>query len=464
MKSILSYFIFLIIGLEYIQAQEIDQINQIFKDFDQNNSPGAVAIVVKNGEVIHLNGYGIANLEYNIPITSNTIFHIGSVSKQFTAFAILLLEERGVLSLEDYIGKYLQDLPEYKEQIKIKHLLHHTSGLREIEKLQQIAGITSADQIESSYLYNLIKSQKELNFSPGEELEYSNTNFFLLAKIVEVITKKSFRKWTKENIFEPLGMTSTFFYDDCSEIVKNRAYAYGDWDGELYKGILSYSYVGPTSLFTNGEDMAKWLACFSKKDIWKNLFYKMLTIPDTLNSGEPVDYGFGLGITSYKGVKVALHSGHDAYYRACTMYFPEQELGISILGNYYQINPYQYGFKIANELLKDFLKKDDVNKPEPVSEKKTEDFTLTPNLLMQYEGNYFCKELGVTYRIYLSEDKLKAFFWRNEEVSLKPINNELFEGDKYWFKQIEFETKGNSQIIGFSLNAGNVRNLFFKKL
>ncbi len=204
------------------------------------------------------------------------------------------------MSLDDFIGKYLTDLPEYKNKIKIKHLLHHTSGLREIEKLQQIAGITSADQIESTYLYNLIKNQNDLNFEPGEELEYSNTNYFLLAKIVESISGQTFSEWTKENIFSPLNMTNTQFYNDCSEIVKNRAYAYGKWNDELYKGILSYSYVGPTSVLTNGEDIAKWLSNFSEIKVGnKKVNLKMLSATDTLNSGEHVGFGHGFEVTEY---------------------------------------------------------------------------------------------------------------------------------------------------------------------
>ncbi|NPD44668.1 MULTISPECIES: serine hydrolase [unclassified Lentimicrobium] len=448
-----------------IYSQQINSINKLFEEFNSIDSPGVVAVLVQNGEIKHLNGYGNANLEYEIPITSKTIFHIGSVSKQFTAFAILLLENQGKLSLDDFIGKYLNDLPKFKNKIKIRHLLHHTSGLRELEKLQQIAGITSADQIESSFLYKLIKNQNDLNFEPGEELEYTNTNYFLLAKIVEYISGEKFRDWTKENIFLPLGMNNSQFYDDCSEIVKNRAYAYGDWDGELYKGILSYSYVGPTSVLTTGEDMCKWLINFSEIQLGNEaIIKKMLSATDTLNSGEHVDYGYGFGISNYKGLNIALHSGHDANYRAGVIYFPEHKTGIALLGNYYSISPYKYGFDMADIVLKDFIQEKKEEDLEPMKNEEVENYLLPYSQLIEFEGNYVSEELGVQYDLNITNDTLRASYWRNEEVLLTPADEDHFEGNQYWFNNIRFIRDDNNIIIGFKLSSGNVRNLIFTKV
>jgi CubicO group peptidase (beta-lactamase class C family) len=454
--------------INIVNAQQIDSINTIFEEFNNINSPGAVVVVVKNGEILHLNGYGNANLEYEIPITSKTIFHIGSVSKQFTAFAIILLENKEKLSQNDYIGKYLTDLPDFKDSIKIKHLLHHTSGLREIEQLHQIAGITTADQIESTFLYNLIKNQKDLNFTPGDELEYTNTNYFLLAKVVESISGQTFQNWTKANIFNPLNMANTQFYDDCSDIVKNRAYAYGDWDGELYKGILSYSYVGPTSVLTTGEDMALWLSNFSEIQLGnKEVSLKMLNVTDTLNDGELIDYGSGLGVTNYKGLKVVLHSGHDANYRAGMMYFPDHEVGIALLGNYYAISPYKYGFKIADFILKDFIQEEAEKEKQVDSsedDEETKKYTMTSDKLLEYQGSYISEELGVQYNLRVMNDTLKATFWRNEDVLLDPIEVDSFEGNQYWFQQIKFNRNDSNAIIGFNLSSGKIRNMKFRKV
>jgi len=449
-----------------LNAQEIIEINRLFQEFDSMDSPGAIALVVRDGKTIHLKGYGNANLEYQIPITPETIFHIASVSKQFTAFAILLLEDQHRLSLNDYAVKYLQYLPDCMDSIKIKHLLHHTSGLREIEKLQQIAGITTADQIESSFLYQLIKNQKDLNFQPGDKLEYSNTNYFLLAKIVENITSQKFYTFTSNNIFSPLNMSNTQFYDDCFNVVKNRAYAYGKWDGDLYKGILSYSYVGPTGVLTTGNDMASWLKNFTEFKIGnRELINKMLTAPDTLNSGEPVDYGYGLGVTSYKGLKVVQHSGHDANFRSGFLYFPEQRVGIVILSNYYAISPFTYGDKIADIILGDFITEDNTADSEMDSEEV--DITINSNFprnqLYRFKGNYVCEELAIVYHFEVINEKLMASYWRNDTITFNQINEREFEGNKYWFRRIKFNIE-RDYIKGFWLSSGNVNNLYFSRI
>jgi CubicO group peptidase (beta-lactamase class C family) len=469
MKNILmTVSLFLVTMFQIVIGQEIERINKMLDKYNNVNSPGLAVTVTKDSKVIHLKGYGTANLEYGIPITSTTVFHIGSVSKQFTAFAILLLESQGKLSQNDYIGKYLKDLPDFKNKIKIKHLLHHTSGLREIETLQQIAGITTADQIESSYLYNLIKNQKDLNFEPGEELEYSNTGYFLLAKIVESVTGESIRDWASENIFIPLEMKHTEFYDDCTEIIRNRAYPYWNYENRLIKGILSYSYVGPTSVMTTAEDMVKWLRNFSDIKVGNDeIINRMLTETDTLNSGEPIDYGYGLGVTDYKGLNVVLHSGHDAAYRAADLYFPEHKVGIALLSNYYSINPLLSGYEIANIILKDFIREEAVtdNIDESTADQEhTKGYPLSPGELIEYQGDYICNELGIQYNLSFRNDTLIAKFWRNEEVVLSPLKSDNFEGNASWFSNLKFFRDENKKIVGFNLSAGRVRNLVFKRV
>jgi CubicO group peptidase (beta-lactamase class C family) len=470
MKNKLFKITFVLVTIfQIVNGQDIDKINKLFEKYNNVNSPGVAVTVIKDGKVIHNKGYGIANLEYGIPITPTTVFHIGSVSKQFTAFAILLLESQGKLSLNDFIGIYLEDLPEFKNRIKIKHLLHHTSGLREIETLQQIAGITTADQIGSDALYNLIKNQKDLNFIPGEELEYTNTGYFLLAKIVEKVTGNNFSDWTSVNIFVPLEMNRTVFYDDCTVIINNRAYPYWNFEDELIKGILSYSYVGPTSVMTTGEDMTKWLMNFSDIKVGNyEIINRMLSETDTLNSGEPIDYGYGIGVTDYKGLKVVLHSGHDAAYRAADLYFPEYKMGIALLSNYYSINPMHSGFEIADIILKDFIEEETVTSNEEEERAEGQEYTkaynLSPDELSEFQGNYVCNELGIQYNLTVRNDTLIAKFWRNQEVILSVLQSDSFEGDAYWFRNLKFIRDDNKKIEGFSLSAGRVRNLMFKRV
>ena len=189
----------------------VRKVDALFAEWDKPGSPGAAVAIVKNGLVMYQKGYGSANLEYDIPITSSTIFHVGSVSKQFTAFAITVLAHEGKLSLDDDIRQYLPELPAFGVPITIRHLMHHTSGLRDEVFLLAMAGWRLDDVITKAHILKLVRSQRELNFRPGEKYRYSNTGYTLLAEIVERVSGKSFREWTATNIFEPLGMTSTLF-------------------------------------------------------------------------------------------------------------------------------------------------------------------------------------------------------------------------------------------------------------
>jgi len=464
-----SFLISISVSAQLTNDSIKEKINDLFKEYDNQDSPGAAVVIVKDGEIFYKKEYGMANLEYGIPIKSNSIFHIGSVSKQFTAFSILLLEDKGKLSLDDDIRIYLPAVNDFGNTIKIRHLIHHTSGLREIEGLLQLCGITTADLIEEEQLMRMIIRQKELNFNPGDEIEYCNTGYILLAKIVEKITGESFSQWTEDNIFKPLGMINSQFYKDCTEIVKNRAYPYWIPEGgkKLIKGTLNYSYVGPTSVFTTSEDMAKWLTNFAQPKVGnEKMINKMLFETDTLNNGELLDYGYGIGVTSHKGHKVNLHSGHDAGYRAADLYFPEHNLGIAILSNFYSINPMEYGFKIADLFLEDkTVSHQTENNKHSIKKTKSEvNFSIQPKNLKEYEGKYFSNELQITYDIKIQDKTLILTFWRNEDVVLTPKQNDHFTGNQWWVRNIKFSRNENREIIGFILTSGRVRNLKFQKI
>ncbi len=450
---------------EGLKASKVDEL---FKGWDNPNSPGAAIAIVREGKVILQREYGMANLEYDIPITSSTVFHIASVSKQFTAFSILLLEDEGKLSLDDNIHKYLPDVPDFGETIRIRHLIHHLSGLREQETLFQLSGISNADVIQTEHILKLVHRQKKLNFRPGDEIEYCNTGYVLLAEIVERVTGKSFREWTAENIFKPLGMNNTQFYDDNTRIVKNRAYPYWIPDGtELIKGTLNYSYVGSTSLFTTSEEMAKWLINFGDPNVGnQKIMRKMQFKSGLLNSGEDSTYGFGIGVTNYKGLKVILHSGHDAGYRAYDAYFPEQKFGIAILSNFYSINPSLLGRKIA-----DIYLANQFPPPKPIQDEDSKEKTSAPEVkrklsltekqLMEYAGKYYSEELDTHYLILYSDGKLSVKHWRNGDVILTPEDKDIFSGNQWWFRKIVFTRSNNNKINGFQLTSGRVRNLDF---
>lgn len=361
------------------------EVDQLFKTWDKPDSPGAAVAVLKEGEVIYKKGYGYAQLEYDIPITPSTIFHVASVSKQFTAFAIDMLAGQGKLFLDDDIHTYLPEIPDFGKSITIRHLVHHTSGLRDQWELLAMAGWRLDDVITKEHILTAVKNQKELNFSPGDEYLYCNTGYTLLAEIVERVSGHAFPYWTKKNIFEPLGMSHTHFHDDHEMIVKNRAYSYvPDENGGFKKKVLSYSNVGATSLFTTVEDLAKWANNFFEKSLGGSEVIAQMEQQGVLNSGEKIDYAFGLVIGEYKGLKTISHSGGDAGFRSHLLLFPDQRFAVAVLSNCGSMNPAQLARLTAEAYLGSLLE-EETNK-EKSSERK--EVNVPPSVFEAYEGKY----------------------------------------------------------------------------
>lgn len=215
-----------------------EKIDSLFLKWDRISSPGWAVGVVRNDSLVFAKGYGMANLEYGVPISPETIFHMASVSKQFTAFSIVLLARQGKLNIDDDIHMYLRWFPDLKEKITIRQLLNHTSGVRDQWQLLSIAGTRIDDVITQEHIVRLLSKQGALNFKPGEEYMYSNSGFTMLAEIVRSVTGQTLRQFTDSAIFRPLGMTHTHFHDDYTEIVPNRSYSY-EQDGKGITAIQS---------------------------------------------------------------------------------------------------------------------------------------------------------------------------------------------------------------------------------
>src|SRR5687768_13003665 len=219
-------FVALAAGLCLAQDGPKVRIDQLFAEWNKLESPGASVAVIRDGQIIFRKGYGSANLEYGTPITPETVFHVASVSKQFTAMALVLLEQDGKLTLEDDIRKHLPELPEYGTKITARQLLQHTAGIRDQWQTLAMAGWRLDDVITQSQILQMMYRQKELNFTPGTEHVYSNGGYTLAAEIVRRVSGKTLRSFCDDRIFKPLGMTRTHFHDDLKMIVKNRAVSY----------------------------------------------------------------------------------------------------------------------------------------------------------------------------------------------------------------------------------------------
>jgi len=400
------------------------QIDQLFAVWDNPDNPGAAIAVVNNEKIIFAKGYGSANLEYDIPITPSTIFHIASVSKQFTAFAIAMLVNESKISLDDDIRKYIPEIPDFGDTITINQLIHHTSGLRDQWNLLVMAGWRMDDVITKEQILKLMSNQQELNFKPGEENLYCNTGYTLLAEIVARVTGDSFPDWTKENIFVPLGMNNTLFYDDHEKIVKNRAYSYHQEPGGYKKNVLSYATVGATSLFTTVEDLAKWAMNFENIKVGNEEIMAMMEQKAILNSGDTIDYAFGQGVSEYKGLKYVSHGGGDAGFRTYLGRFPDQQFSVIVFSNLASFNPGIQGLKIAEIYLKDQIVEQAGDEGKEEEEDK-ESYQVSDELLEEYSGRYEIQP-GIIVTFELIEDKFMGNVTGQPDIEFQAVSDTTF--------------------------------------
>lgn len=427
------------------------KVDQLFATWDKPESPGAAIAVIKDGAVVYKRGYGSANLEYNVPITPHTVFHVASVSKQFTAFAIALLASQGKLSLDDDIRKHLPEVPDFGKKITIRHLIHHTSGLRDQWTLLGMAGWRLDDVITKEHIMKMVRHQKELNFDPGAENLYSNTGYTLLAVIVERVSGQSFRDYTEANIFKPLAMTNTHFHDDHERIVKNRAYSYSSIGagGGFKAAPLNYANVGATSLFTTAEDLARWVINFEDKKIGGADVIKQMQHQGVLNNGKQLGYAFGLGIGPYRGLNTVGHAGGDAAYRSFAFWFPDQRFGVVVLSNFGSLNPQQMAMKIADLYLADKLAAEPP-KPAPIERTAVK---VDPAIFDVYAGRYLLD--GRTLVTITKEDnKLMGQAAGQSKSELIPQSETTFFV-KEANSELTFERDEKGNVVRFAMKSGS---------
>ena len=341
----------------------LKKIDSLFSKWDNANSPGCTVGIVRNDSLIFSKGYGMANLEYAIPNTATTIYHMASVSKQFTGYAIVLLAAKGKLLLDDDVRNYLSWFPDLKEKITIRHLLNHTSGIRDQWQLLAISGTRLDDVITQEHIVKILSRQRALNFKPGEKYSYSNSGYTMLAEIVKSVTGQTLRAFTDSAIFKPLGMTNTHFHDNYNEIEKNRSYSYQRIDSAHFSNsVLSYSNAGATSLFTNIPDLGKWVMNFYKHIVGTQKEIDMLTTKGRLNNGKELTYALGISVDKYKGWKQYAHSGGDAGFRTYLTVLPDLKMGFMVFSNLGDFNTHEKAYAIADLFVKDSTQKKEETK------------------------------------------------------------------------------------------------------
>jgi CubicO group peptidase (beta-lactamase class C family) len=379
-----------------------EQVDKLFEKMDRTISPGCAVAAMRDGKILYQRGYGMADLDHNVPITAETVFHVASMSKQFTAAAIVMLAQERKLSLDDEVRKYVPELPDFGAPVTLRQLVYHTSGLRDQWELLGLAGWRySLDLITDDDVLSIMSRQKDLNFPPGSKHMYSNTGYTLLAQVVKRVSGQSFREFTTSRIFQPLGMRNTHFRDDHAEIVKNMAYGYVPAKDTFRISITNFDTVGATSLLTTIEDLALWDENFYNPRVGGPEMIRQMLERGKLSDGEQLDYAFGLVIGKHRGLATVDHAGGDAGYRSDMIRFPDQHFTAVCLCNRADSNPSELTLQVAEiYLAKEMTAADKVG----AGSGKT--VQLAPEKLAAKVGTYIKAEGGQTLSITLKDDKL----------------------------------------------------------
>jgi CubicO group peptidase (beta-lactamase class C family) len=407
------------------------KVDEIFRQWAKPDSPGASVAIVSHGRMVYAKGYGEAQLEYDAPITADTIFHVASVSKQFTAMSIVLLEQEGKLSLEDDIHKYLPELPDYGHPVTIRQLLQHTSGIRDQWQTLALAGWRLDDVITQKQILRMLFRQRELNFTPGTKHLYSNGGFTLLAEIVARVSGKPFPAFTEERIFQPLGMTRTHFHDDLLRIVPGRAYSYQPLGPGFLNDPLNYANAGATSLFTTAPDLAKWLDNFRDPKVGGAKAIARIEEQAVLADGSKVPYALGLAMGEYRGLRTISHGGSDAGFRSQVTWFPDQQFGVAVLSNVSNFNPGAIADRVAAIYLEGQLKP---GPPKPQPAARTF-ITLDPAATSRFAGAYRVGDMRI--EVTQKEGKLLGGPAGASPQELKPMSANRFFAEQNQ-NEIEF--------------------------
>lgn len=374
-------------------ADKSAQVDALFAPWTQGRTPGAAVLVIQDGRVVHRKGYGLADIAANTAITPNTAFDIGSISKPFTAMAIMMLAERGELRYGDPLSRFFPEFPSYAQKITIWHLLHHTHGFPDYEGLFVKSGMVDEDYPRPSKgkeegfeptirdTLRLVAQQKELRFVPGDKYEYGGSGYVLLALIVEKVSGKPYPRFLSENIFQPLGMNSTLVYDETRPKVKNRAVSYT----RVGKGYKDIDYAPLNLIYGDGnvnstvEDLYKWdQALYTERLLRIGTLEEAFT-PGKLNDGTDTGYGSGWLVKNSPGLRRIAHGGSWVGFRSLLVRYPDKRLTIILLSNFAEFDRETLAYKIARIYLADQMAL-----PRAVK--------IEPEALRKYVGRYMLCE------------------------------------------------------------------------
>ncbi len=449
------------------------RVDSLFASYD-SRTPGAAIAIIKDGKVVFQKGYGMADLDHGIPITPQTAFNAASVSKQFTAFAIYLLESEGKLSFDDPISRWFPELPDWARTVKVRQLLGHTSGVRDQWALLNLAGWRMDDVITTRQVMKLLSAQRGLNFTPGTMFGYNNAGYTLLAEIVARVSGQSFSAFTTERIFRPLGMTNTWFQEDHEQVVRNRAESYEKVGDTWHHKALSVSNAGPSNLYTTVEDLTKWVLNFERPVVGDTRLIAAFNEPSRFNdgtkvvnrviAGDTIFHAKGQMLSHHKGAALVSHGGHTAAYRTFLGRFPEQRFAVIMLSNDEHNERLPVRWQLADYYIGDALREEPATAPAP----RRADANPAPTFredLATFTGRYSSDELETRYTFKVVDGALVMSHTRLSDVTLRRTGERTFTGSgtEVIPLEAEFQKDPKGKVTGLLISNFGVKQLRFTR-
>jgi CubicO group peptidase (beta-lactamase class C family) len=450
-------------------SSSVSRVEALFSEW-KPDAPGYAIGITRNGKLVYQKYFGLANIEYQVPLTAESIFDGGSISKQFTAACIAILQLQGKLSIDDPITKYLKDFPTIYSHVKISNLIYHTGAIRQWEMLEMLAGRNSEKGFYTNdMIVELLKSQQGLNFKPGEKFLYSNGGYILLAEIIKRVSGQSLKDFARQYLFDPLGMTHTFFQDDQTKIYSHKVSGYlQSEDRSYYEPIDLNNSYGSGNLHCTVEDLSKWLNNYIHERLeGGEPFRRLLLTAGRLNNGESTDYGFGLELTAFKGLQTIAHNGYWPGFRSRLVGFPDLDFSVIFFtNNSDQIHSDSTAFAIAQayapELFRHLQDSGPALAPKMVAESKQapaiRQYHSVP--LHQFAGLYYCKDINKIYQVKVKGRQLILEI-DHDDLPLKAGQSLQFS----FQDMMILSFRKRAALEGFSLTVGDqVKGLYFGKI
>ncbi|MCC6395195.1 MAG: beta-lactamase family protein [Bryobacterales bacterium] len=414
---------------QLIAATPAELTDHLFSRFHKPDSPGCAVGVSQDGKVVHQRGYGMANLELSVPISRDTMFYLGSTSKEYTAMAVLLLAGQGALKLDDPIRKWLPQLPSYMQPVTVRHLLEHSSGIRDYIGLWTLSAPPEDAALTDQQVWDIILRQKALNFRPGDEFLYSNSNYFLLAHILRPVAFRMLPDFARERIFAPLGLRGTLYYTDRFALLPHRATGYTMGKTGAYRiNSTTLDVAGDGGVFTNIEDALKWIGVIAQPPQPYAAAVSQMLTRAVLNSGDTAEYGRGLMLKRHHGLDMVSHVGGLRGYRSELLWIPSKKLGVACLCNTSDADPGRLARSVADAWMGPVA--------EPAHPK------VTPAELRRKTGVFRDRNSGDYLQIVYGGGRFLALF-QGFQIDLWPETPMRFRAESPLSFEIEFEKIGD---------------------